>query len=110
MRSGRANLRAQRAKIRPERAKLRPRGGDGRTDGRTEGWTSRNSPLCPTGHWPFGAAAQKREEIEEKEYREGKEKVKKKNESTFMQKKRIEIFFPVMLLSTHPIPAKNYEI
>ena len=33
--------------------------GGGRTDGRTEGWTYGNSPLCPTGHWPFGAAAQK---------------------------------------------------
>ena len=28
---------------------------DGPTDGRTYG----NSPLCPTGHRPFGAAAQK---------------------------------------------------
>ena len=39
-----------------------PRGGgqkDGRKDGRTEGRTSGNSPLCPTGHRPFGAAAQK---------------------------------------------------
>ena len=35
-----------------------PRGG-GRKDGRTEGRTSGNSPLCPTGHRPFGAAAQK---------------------------------------------------
>ena len=26
---------------------------------RMEEWTSGNSPLCPTGHWPFGAAAQK---------------------------------------------------
>ena len=34
-------------------------GGDGRTDGRTYGRTSGNSPLCPTGHRPFGAAAQK---------------------------------------------------
>ena len=34
-------------------------GGDGRTEGRTEGRTSGNSPLCPTGHRPFGAAAQK---------------------------------------------------
>ena len=33
--------------------------GGGRTDGRTEGRTSGNSPLCPTGHRPFGAAAQK---------------------------------------------------
>ena len=31
------------------------RWGDGHTDGRTCG----NSPLCPTGHRPFGAAAQK---------------------------------------------------
>ena len=30
-------------------------GGDVRTDVRTSG----NSPLCPTGHRPFGAAAQK---------------------------------------------------
>ena len=62
-------LMAQRAKIRPERAKLRPpiaTGGgrrdgktDGRKDGRTEGPTSRNAPLCPTGHRPLGAAAQK---------------------------------------------------
>ena len=33
--------------------------GGGRKDGRTEGRTSRNSPLCPTGHRPFWAAAQK---------------------------------------------------
>ena len=26
---------------------------------RTDGWMSGNSPLCPTGHRPFGAAAQK---------------------------------------------------
>ena len=40
---------------------------DGRTDGRTDGRmdglkdgrTTKNSPLCPTGHRPFGAAAQK---------------------------------------------------
>ena len=32
---------------------------DGRMDGRTDGRMSGNSPLCPTGHWPFGAAAQK---------------------------------------------------
>ena len=66
--SERANLRAQRAKIRSKTADLRlrwPRGGrkDGWKDGRTEGWkdgqTSRNSPLRPTGHRPFGAAAQK---------------------------------------------------
>ena len=59
--SERANLRAQRAKIRPETADLRlqwPKGG-GRKDRKMEGQTSRNSPLCPTGHRPFGAAAQK---------------------------------------------------
>ena len=32
---------------------------DGRKDRRTEGWTDGNSPLCLTGHRPFGAAAQK---------------------------------------------------
>ena len=32
---------------------------DGRTDGRRYGRTYKNSPLCPTGHRPFGAAAQK---------------------------------------------------
>ena len=32
---------------------------DGRTDGRTYGRTYGNSPLCPTGHRPFGVAAQK---------------------------------------------------
>ena len=37
----------------------RPCGADLPTDGRTDGWTSGNSPLCPTGHRPFGAAAQK---------------------------------------------------
>ena len=42
-----------------------PTGGDVRKDGRTEGRTDRrtsgNSPLCPTGHRPFGAAAKKAE-------------------------------------------------
>ena len=37
--------------------------GDVRTYGYTDGWTDRrmsgNSPLCPTGHRSFGAAAQK---------------------------------------------------
>ena len=37
---------------------------DRRTDGRTDGRTDRRTdvlkfPLCSTGHWPFGAAAQK---------------------------------------------------
>ena len=38
---------------------LRPlKGGtEGRTDGRTDGRTYGNSPLCSTGHQPFGAAA-----------------------------------------------------
>ena len=50
----------------PERTDYRPERGlgggrtDGRTDVRTYGRTSGNSPLCPTGHRPFGAAAQKR--------------------------------------------------
>ena len=35
-------------------------GTDRRTDGRKEGWTDvSKSPLCSTGHRPFGAAAQK---------------------------------------------------
>ena len=33
---------------------------DGRMFGRTYGQTYGNSPLCSTGHRPFGAAAQKR--------------------------------------------------
>ena len=32
---------------------------DRRTDGQKDGQTSGNSPLCSTGHRPFGAAAQK---------------------------------------------------
>ena len=36
-------------------------GGDGRTDGRTD--VRNGSPLCPTGHRPFGAAAQKGDEV-----------------------------------------------
>ena len=50
--------------------KLRGMGGDGRTDGRTYGRTYGICPLCPTGHRPFGAAAQKEEEEEEGEERE----------------------------------------
>ena len=57
LRPGRASLTAWRAKIRPGRASIRPRWSMG--DGWTEGWMSGNSPLCPTGHWPFGATAQK---------------------------------------------------
>ena len=34
-------------------------GMEGRTEGRKDGRTSGNSPLCSTGHRPFGAAAQK---------------------------------------------------
>ena len=59
--SERVNLRAQRAKIRPKTADLRlrwPKGG-GWKDGKMEAQTSQNSPLCLTGHRPFGAAAQK---------------------------------------------------
>ena len=62
-----ANSRALKAKIRPERDDLRPGwslgGMDRWMDGQTEGWTdgrmSENSPLWPTGHWPFDTAAQK---------------------------------------------------
>ena len=36
---------------------------DGRTDGRTEGLTE-IPPLCPSGHRPFEAAAQKEIRIE----------------------------------------------
>ena len=40
---------------------LRASGGDVWMYGRTDGWTDVwNSPLCPTGHRPFGTAAQKR--------------------------------------------------
>ena len=34
-------------------------GTEGRKDGRKDGRTSQNSPLCPTGHWLFGATALK---------------------------------------------------
>ena len=56
MRAGRANLRAGRANLRAGRANLRPTGGGWTKDGRTD---VSKSPLCSTGHWPFGAAAQK---------------------------------------------------
>ena len=36
-----------------------------RTDRRTYGRTYGNSPLCPTGHRPFGAAAQKEKGLDE---------------------------------------------
>ena len=53
----------ERADLGIEMADLRPQGEGGQTDrqmdGRTYGRTSGNSPLCPTGHRPFGAAAQK---------------------------------------------------
>ena len=53
----------ERAELGPKRAYMGPEGGwsslGGRTDGQMDGWTSGNSPLCPTGHRPFGAAAQK---------------------------------------------------
>ena len=59
--SEKADFGFQRADFGLERADLGPeRGlGGGRTDGRTDVRTSGNSPLCPTGHRPFGAAAQK---------------------------------------------------
>ena len=48
----------------PERADLGPeRGLGGLTNIHMDGWmygrTFENSPLCPTGHLPFGATAQK---------------------------------------------------
>ena len=63
----RADLRPERADLGSERADLGPERGlgggrtYGRTDVRTYVRTSGNSPLCPTGHRPFGAAAQKGE-------------------------------------------------
>ena len=57
----RADFGFQRADFGLERADLGPeRGlGEGHMDVRTDVRTSGNSPLCPTGHRPFGAAAQK---------------------------------------------------
>ena len=56
----RADFGFQRANFGLERADLGPeRGLGGGTYGRTDVRTSGNSPLCPTGHRPFGAAAQK---------------------------------------------------
>ena len=59
----RAYFRAWRAKIKPESADLEPQWPSGEMDGWTEGRTSGNSPLCPTGHRPIGAAAQKGGEV-----------------------------------------------
>ena len=53
-----ADMRLKRADLGPERS-LGRRGG--RTDVCTDRLTSGNSPLCPTGRRPFGAAAQKGE-------------------------------------------------
>ena len=49
----------------PERTDNGPERGLGGGDGRMSG----NSPLCPTGHRPFGAAAQKGDDSEETEKR-----------------------------------------
>ena len=59
--SERTDYGPDRAYLGPDRADLKPdlKPG-GRTDRRTDGRTSVNSPLCPTGHRPFGAAAQKK--------------------------------------------------
>ena len=53
--SERTDYGPDRAYLGPDRADLKPdlKPG-GRTDRRTDGRTSVNSPLCPTGHWPFG--------------------------------------------------------
>ena len=56
LRPERPNLRPERLDLRPERLDLRGlRSFGGGTDVRTYG----NSPLCPTGHRPFRAAAHK---------------------------------------------------
>ena len=54
----RADFRPERVDSRPEKADFRPErawGGDGRTNGRTNGWTGRQTkvPLCSTGHCPL---------------------------------------------------------
>ena len=63
LRPERLDLRPERPDLRPERLDLRPglrglrsfRGGMYiRMDGRTYRRTYGNSPLCPTGHRPFG--------------------------------------------------------
>ena len=66
MRLERPDLRPERPDLRPERLDLSPerleklQRGDVRTDGRMDGRTYVIfRPLCPTGHRPFGAAAQK---------------------------------------------------
>ena len=56
MRAGRANLRAGRVNLRLEKL---PGGTNGWTDVWMDGRTYGISALCPTGHRPFGAAAQK---------------------------------------------------
>ena len=80
----------ERADLGPERADLGPErglgGGDGwtyvrtygRMDVRTYGRMDGNSPPCPTGHRPFGAAAQKRE-IEQKQARLAKSRLRDLN-------------------------------
>ena len=56
----RADLGPERANLVSERADLgSERGLGGGTYVRTDVRTSGNSPLCPTGHRPFEAAAQK---------------------------------------------------
>ena len=51
----RANLQPDLEPDGPEMTDLgSERGRGGETDRRMSG----NAPLCPTGHWPFGAAAQ----------------------------------------------------
>ena len=64
-------------------------GGDGRTEGRTSG----NSPLCPTGHRPFGAAAQKGKVYGKEQRREeGREGGSKRGRKEGRKEGRIEGF------------------
>ena len=64
----RANFRPERADLRPERTGFRLQRLEFRLKYSSmlnlvfyprEGWTYADSPWCSTGHWPYGAAAQK---------------------------------------------------
>ena len=65
---------------------LKAQGGmDGHTDVRTYGRTYGNSPLCPTGHRPFGAAAQKVKKRKREKEREREKKKKQTDRQTDRQ-------------------------
>ena len=63
-------------------------GGNGRTYGRTYG----NSPLCSTGHRPFGAAAQKGEEEGEKDRKVRERNHAKTHETDNADRQREKIY------------------